>query len=141
MPNHRWNGKPYITFFQLYCCNENSLAEGRQIIAYGEIRRGNLGAEIIHPEYKVKQENDLIHLQETLTPVYPTTDGLRQTTLRKLLEQALTLIDTENIAELLPEELRQGLISLPEAIKLLHSPPPDIELSELDAGRHPAQKD
>ncbi|MEI9534671.1 ATP-dependent DNA helicase RecG [Moellerella wisconsensis] len=133
-------GNLTLRFFNFTAAMKNSLAEGRKIIAYGEIRRGNLGAEIIHPEYKVKQENDLIHLQETLTPVYPTTDGLRQTTLRKLLEQALTLIDTENIAELLPEELRQGLISLPEAIKLLHSPPPDIELSELDAGRHPAQK-
>lgn len=72
---------------------KNSLAEGRHVIAYGEVRRGNTGPEIIHPEYKVSQDTSNISLQENLTPVYPTTEGVRQATLRKLIEQALKLLE------------------------------------------------
>lgn len=84
---------------------KNSLAVGRRVTAYGEIKRGQRGAEIIHPEYKVQGEHSVTGLQETLTPVYSTTEGVRQATLRNLTDQALTLLDTCAIAELLPPQL------------------------------------
>ena len=84
--------------------------------AYGEIKRGNHGAEIIHPEYRIQGEASEVELQESLTPVYPTTEGVRQATLRKLTDQALELLDTCAIAELLPPELSGGLMSLPQAL-------------------------
>ncbi|MBN0386679.1 helix-turn-helix domain-containing protein, partial [Pseudomonas aeruginosa] len=59
-------------------------------------------------------------LQETLTPVYPTTEGIKQATLRKLTDQALELLETCAISELLPPELAQGMMSLPEALRTLH---------------------
>ncbi|EML1937035.1 ATP-dependent DNA helicase RecG [Providencia sp. 21OH12SH02B-Prov] len=133
-------GNLTLRFFNFSAAMKNSLAEGRHVIAYGEVRRGNTGPEIIHPEYKVSQDTSNISLQENLTPVYPTTEGVRQATLRKLIEQALALLDNGQIKELLPEELSRGLISLPEAIRLLHTPPPNVALSELEKGQHPAQK-
>ncbi|WP_272690340.1 ATP-dependent DNA helicase RecG [Providencia sp. PROV152] len=133
-------GNLTLRFFNFSAAMKNSLAEGRHVIAYGEVRRGNTGPEIIHPEYKVSQDTTNISLQENLTPVYPTTEGVRQATLRKLIEQALALLDNGQIKELLPEELSRGLISLPEAIRLLHTPPPNVALSELEKGQHPAQK-
>lgn len=108
--------------------------------AYGEIKRGNHGAEIIHPEYRIQGETSEVELQESLTPVYPTTEGVRQATLRKLTDQALALLDTCAIAELLPPELSGGLMSLPQALHTLHRPPPDIQLADLELGKHPAQK-
>ena len=133
-------GNLTLRFFNFSAAMKNNLAEGRHVIAYGEVRRGNSGPEIIHPEYKVSQETHGISLQENLTPVYPTTEGVRQISLRKIIDQALMMLDSGNIKELLPEELNQGLMSLPDAIRLLHNPPPTVELSELETGRHPAQK-
>ncbi|ALV94151.1 MULTISPECIES: ATP-dependent DNA helicase RecG [Pantoea] len=129
-----------MRFFNFNAGMKNSLAPGRRVTAYGEIKRGQRGAEIIHPEYRVQGEQGGVELQETLTPVYPTTEGIRQATLRNLTDQALTLLETCPIAELLPSELSGGLMSLPDALRTLHRPPPDLPLSELETGRHPAQK-
>src|SRR5476649_213607 len=129
-----------LRFFNFNAAMKNSLAPGRRITAYGEIRRGQLGAEIIHPEYHVLGELDEVALTASLTPVYPTTEGIRQATLRNLTDQALQLLDTYPIAELLPPELSRGLISLPEALRTLHRPPPTISLADLEQGKHPAQR-
>ncbi|WP_380184214.1 ATP-dependent DNA helicase RecG [Kalamiella sp. sgz302252] len=129
-----------LRFFNFNAGMKNSLAPGRRVTAYGEIKRGQRGAEIIHPEYRIQGESGPVELQETLTPVYSTTEGVRQATLRNLTDQALKLLDTCAIAELLPPELSQGMISLPDALRMLHRPPPDMELVDLENGRHPAQR-
>lgn len=129
-----------MRFFNFNAAMKNSLATGRRVTAYGEIKRGNHGAEIIHPEYRIQGETSEVELQASLTPVYPTTEGVRQATLRKLTDQALELLDTCAIAELLPPELSGGLMSLPQALHTLHRPPPDIQLADLELGKHPAQK-
>ncbi|KOC87737.1 ATP-dependent DNA helicase RecG [Winslowiella iniecta] len=129
-----------MRFFNFNAGMKNSLAPGKRVTAYGEIKRGQRGAEIIHPEYRVQGENSVTELQETLTPVYSTTEGVRQATLRNLTEQALTLLETCAIAELLPPDLSQGMISLPTALRTLHRPPPDMALADLESGKHPAQR-
>ena len=129
-----------LRFFNFNAGMKNSLAPGRRVTAYGEIKRGQRGAEIIHPEYRVQGESGGVELQETLTPVYSTTEGIRQATLRNLTDQALTLLDTCAIAELLPPELSQGMITLKEALRTLHRPPPDMALADLESGKHPAQR-
>ncbi|WJV55946.1 ATP-dependent DNA helicase RecG [Pectobacteriaceae bacterium CE90] len=134
------SGMLTLRFFNFNAAMKNSLSPGQRVLAYGEIRRGKLGAEIIHPEYRVQGDNTPVELQETLTPVYPTTDGIRQATLRKLTDQALSLLDTNPIDELLPQELSHTLIGLPDALRILHRPPPDMQLSELEQGKHPAQQ-
>ncbi len=65
---------------------------------------------------------------------------MKQATLRKLTDQALELLDTCAIAELLPPELAQGMMSLPEALRTLHRPPPTLQLADLETGKHPAQR-
>ncbi|QKN79929.1 ATP-dependent DNA helicase RecG [Scandinavium goeteborgense] len=129
-----------MRFFNFNAAMKNSLATGRRVLAYGEAKRGKYGAEMIHPEYRVQGDMSEPELQETLTPVYPTTEGVRQATLRKLTDQALDLLDTCAIAELLPPELAQGLMSLPEALRTLHRPPPSLQLTDLESGQHPAQR-
>lgn len=112
---------------------KNSLATGRRVLAYGEAKRGKYGAEMIHPEYRVQGDMSTPELQETLTPVYPTTEGIKQATLRKLTDQALELLETCAISELLPPELAQGMMSLPEALRTLHRPPPPCNLASWKA--------
>ncbi|CAK8740232.1 ATP-dependent DNA helicase RecG [Sodalis praecaptivus] len=108
--------------------------------AYGEIRRGQLGGEIIHPEYHVISERSQVTLAAALTPVYPTTEGVRQATLRSAIDQALKLLDITQVPELLPPELSGALMSLTDALRMLHRPPPEISLDDLALGRHPAQR-
>jgi len=129
-----------MRFFNFSAAMKNSLAPGRRVLAYGEAKRGKYGAEMIHPEYRVQGDLSTPEMQETLTPVYPTTEGIKQATLRKLTDQALELLDTCAIAELLPPELAQGMMSLPEALRTLHRPPPTLQLSDLESGQHPAQR-
>jgi len=129
-----------MRFFNFSAAMKNSLATGRRVLAYGEAKRGKYGAEMIHPEYRVQGDLSTPELQETLTPVYPTTEGIKQATLRKLTDQALELLDTCAITELLPPELAQGMMSLPEALRTLHRPPPTLQLSDLESGKHPAQR-
>ena len=133
LPDQRRYRHPHHAVLQLQRRDEEQPATGRRVTAYGEIKRGNHGAEIIHPEYRIQGEASEVELQESLTPVYR---RVRQATLRKLTDQALELLDTCAIAELLPPELSGGLMSLPQA---LHRPPPDIQLADLELGKHPAQ--
>lgn len=128
-----------LRFFNFNAGMKNGLATGKRIIAWGEIRRGQRGPEIIHPEYRQQDEQHSITLQETLTPVYPATEGIRQATLRNLTDQALVLLQHNPIQELLPQELCRSLLSLTEALQLLHRPPPEMQLADVELGRHPAQ--
>lgn len=129
-----------LRFFNFNAGMKNSLSPGKRVTAYGEVKRGQRGAEIIHPEYRIQGDHSGVELQETLTPVYSTTEGIRQATLRNLTDQALALLDTCAIAELLPPELSQGMISLKDALRTLHRPPPDMALADLESGKHPAQR-
>lgn len=129
-----------LRFFNFNAGMKNSLSPGKRVTAYGEVKRGQRGAEIIHPEYRIQGDYNGVELQETLTPVYSTTEGIRQATLRNLTDQALALLDTCAIAELLPPELSQGMISLKDALRTLHRPPPDMALADLESGKHPAQR-
>ena len=129
-----------LRFFNFSAAMKNSLATGKRVLAYGEAKRGKYGAEMIHPEYRVQGDLSSPALADTLTPVYPTTEGIKQATLRKLTDQALELLDTCAIAELLPAELAQGMMSLPEALRTLHRPPPTLQLADLESGQHPAQR-
>ena len=79
-------------------------------------------------------------LEETLTPIYSTTEGLKQNSLRKLTNQALALLDKIQLTEILPNEFNPHPFSLKEAIRFLHRPPPDISLDILEKGQHPAQQ-
>ncbi|MBT0727762.1 ATP-dependent DNA helicase RecG [Rosenbergiella australiborealis] len=133
------SGTLTLRFFNFNAGMKNGLAVGKKIVAWGEIRRGARGPEIIHPEYRQQDEQHPVALQETLTPVYPATEGIRQATLRNLTDQALVLLQQNPIQELLPAELSRGMLSLPDALQLLHRPPPEIQFGDLEQGRHPAQ--
>lgn len=121
-------GAVTLRFFNFNAAMKNSFIEGRQVKAYGEIKRGQYGLEINHPDYRVFSEPTELRVEETLTPVYPTTDGLRQLTLRNLTNQALKLLDKAAVRELLPEGLSDRQMTLAQALHTMHRPTPDISL-------------
>lgn len=133
-------GNINLRFFHFSASQKNGLAVGTNIRCYGEINRGMRGFEIVHPEYKpLDQDQPLPPVEETLTPVYPTTDGLRQISLRNLTEQALTRLRRGHVEELLPEEINTEPYSLAEALTLIHRPPPETSVTLIEHGKHPAQ--
>ena len=129
-----------LKFFNFNAGMKNSLATGVRVKAFGEIKRGRFMAEIHHPEYQIIRGNQPLELAETLTPIYPTTEGLKQASLRKLTDQALALLERVQVAELLPDEFNPHKYSLKEALQLLYRPPPSVSSELLDKGEHPAQK-
>jgi len=133
-------GSVNLRFFHFSANQKNNLTVGLNIRCYGEISRGARSFEIVHPEYKpLDQDQPLTPVEETLTPVYPTTDGLRQITLRNLTEQALQRLQRGQVEELLPDEFNHGTYTLAQALALIHRPPPETCVLQMEAGKHPAQ--
>lgn len=129
-----------LRFFNFTAAQKNSLSPGRLMRCFGEVRPGKYGLEMAHPEYKLLGEEQAGQTEEALTPVYPTTEGLRQLTLRSLTDQALAQLELYGVEELLPAGLYPQQIDLAAALKLLHRPPPSVALALLESGQHPAQQ-
>lgn len=128
-----------LRFFNFNAAMKNSFQIGERVKAFGEIKRGRFMAEIHHPEYQIIKHNAPLVLAETLTPIYSTTEGLKQATLRKLIDQALKLLDRVEVEELLPKSFNPYPYNLKQALQFLHRPSPDISVEQLEQGQHPAQ--
>jgi len=138
---HDGTGSIQLCFFSFSASQKNSLAIGKTIRCYGEVKRGPRSYQIVHPEYKsLDDDRALTTVEETLTPVYPSTDGLRQISLRSLTEQALVRLQRGEVEELLPTDIFAEQYTLSEALTIIHRPPPEVSVEQLEQGRHPAQQ-
>jgi len=124
-----------LRFFNFYQSQLKQLAAGTRVRAFGEIRHGFHGPEMFHPKYRVVQDGAPV--ARALTPVYPTTAGLPQDTLRHLISRALANCD---LADTLPRTMLEplGLPPFGESVTLLHNPPPQVPREALQERRHPA---
>jgi len=128
-------GELALRFFNFYPSQHKALAEGARVRAFGEVRGGMLGGEMIHPRFHVLRGEE--PLPVALTPIYPTTAGLAQTVLRRLIAEALGRAD---LAETLPDAVREplGLERFAQAVTALHRPPPGADEGALASHSHPA---
>lgn len=137
------DGSGFLTlrFFHFTSAQQSGLARGTRIRCFGEIRRGPLGLEMVHPEYRRVSEATS-GLEETLTPIYPGTEGVAQGRMRALVNEALRELDRAAVRDWVPPEVLAplGLPSLKEALTYVHNPPREARIEELAAGRHPAQR-
>jgi ATP-dependent DNA helicase RecG len=129
-----------LRFFSFYPSHQKALTPGARVRVFGDVRDGYFGPEIVHPQFKVVTDDT--PLPDRLTPVYPTTAGLAQDTLRKLTAHAL-LADAARTEETLPEDFvrRRRLWKFDDAVRFLHAPPPRLSAlaqKALDARTHPA---
>jgi len=131
-----------MRFFHFNAAQKNQLTEGARVRCFGEVRPGRSGYEFYHPEYQVDPPPMPAEGQETLTPVYPLTEGIQQPRVRNLCQQALTYLQRYPIRDWLPAELLAGyqLPGITEAVQLVHSPPASASVHLLMEGRHPAQQ-
>jgi ATP-dependent DNA helicase RecG len=128
-----------LRFFHFSGAQQQAMARGTRLRCFGEARMGKAGMELVHPEYRILREGEAV-VEESLTPIYPTTEGLHQMSLRRLTDEALALLD--RIPEWLPAHILDsaGLPDLVTALRTVHRPPPDAPVSSLLEGRHPAQR-
>ena len=133
-------GRLTLRFFNFSAAQKNALSPGKIIRCFGEVRRGRVGFEMSHPEYSLSDTPSEQPTASTLTPVYPTTDGLKQLSIRALSEQAVELLNKYSVEELLPVQWQPSQLALADALLLLHRPPSNIDVNELEQGTHPAQQ-
>jgi ATP-dependent DNA helicase RecG len=128
-----------LRFFHFYPSQlqqfRRAAEEALSVRAFGEVRSGWFGAEMSHPRYRLVREDE--PLPQSLTPIYPTTAGLSQTELRARVLKAL---DETPLDDTLPAALlaRLRLPGFAESVRLLHRPPPRIDIALLEERTHPA---
>src|SRR5215470_14953243 len=104
------DGSGFLTlrFFYFSAAQQNALARGTRIRCFGEVRRGPLGLEIVHPEYR-RQQEAAAALEETLTPIYPGTEGVAQGRMRALVNEALRELDRSAVRDWIPAQVLEPL--------------------------------
>lgn len=140
------DGTGFITlrFFHFSNSQKEQLKRGAKLLCYGEVRRGKLGLEMTHPEYQFINDNEELVLDENLSPIYPTTEGVHQLTLRNVMSQVIAKLkkDELNLPALIPAELlkKHQWPTIKEALLYIHNPPVDAQLETLSAGKHITQQ-
>jgi ATP-dependent DNA helicase RecG len=99
-----------LRFFHFNAAQANQLAVGARLRCYGEVRRGQHGLEMVHPQYRRVADTEAAVVEECLTPVYPVTEGLTSARLAGVIARALQRL------------------------------PQDADLAQLALGAHPAQR-
>ena len=135
------SGSLTLRFFYFSNSQRDGLQRGARLRCHGEVRRGPMGLEMVHPEYRVLRE-PIEPLPQVLTPIYPTTEGLTQGRLRQLVRQAFATLAQRPLPDLLPPGTlpREVSLSLVEALQFLHQPPVGTDLATLAGGHHPAPR-
>jgi ATP-dependent DNA helicase RecG len=123
-------GLRWLTF---YPSQQSQMQAGKRWRVRGEVRGGLYGYELIHPRISAPGAP----LSVALTPIYPTTDGLSQPSLRKAITQALK---SAAMQDTLPPALikKLDLMSFEEAVRTIHAPTPEMDAHALMEHEHPA---
>lgn len=136
-------GQLKLRFFHFNQRQLQGLADGKRVLCFGDARRHGNDIEMVHPQYRVLNDDEEIVLPKTLEPVYPTTKGLTQPRLHKIIqnalkwagkqpqlfEQVLTGFDTKAFVE-------QPVLALLEKV---HCPNASEDTLRLIEKTHPAQ--
>ncbi len=133
-------GSLMLRFFHFNQKQVQQFTPGTKLQCFGEVRRGPSMLEMVHPEYRIQSQGAA--LEDTLTPFYPTTEGVQQPTLRKLSDQALAYLDEHALVDWIPPEQLQdsNMPDLVSALKMVHRPTPGADVSALMSGMHPAHR-
>ncbi|MBS0350302.1 MAG: ATP-dependent DNA helicase RecG [Proteobacteria bacterium] len=138
-------GMIHLRFFHFTASQKQQLSRGGHYRCFGEVRSAfrQYGFEMIHPEYRPSEKGSLLGLEKTLTPLYPTVQGVNQSLLRRLTDHALKMAaECAHELELIPHALLDK-IQYPELLQALffvHRPPVDAPVDLLLNRQHPMQK-
>ena len=133
------SGILFIRFLNFYSSQIKAYSVGTRVRLLGEPRPGFFGTEMVHPKCHIVHEG--APLPNSLTPVYPTTAGLSQVMIRKLVRQVL--IDKAkvgNLSETIPVKTLKDyrLNGFRDSIMFLHQPTSNVSAYLLEERIHPA---
>ncbi|MGQ0587715.1 MAG: ATP-dependent DNA helicase RecG [Gammaproteobacteria bacterium] len=127
-----------LRFFHFNQAQAQAFVPGAWVRAYGMVRIGTRGPELVHPEYRIAASQDELAAETALTPCYPLTTGVTQQRLRGLIQQALAIgAPDPGLAVKLPDLAGPATL---EALRVIHAPASDADAQRLLAGTHPAQQ-
>ena len=133
-----------LKFFHFTPTQQQKFLVGGQLRFFGQVKGYGHDLSLIHPERLDLQTLGNQHMQQSLTPIYATTEGVNQKTWWHLTEQALALLKQHaaHMPDLLPNDWIQAfqLPDLASSLELLHRPPQGAQVSTLLSGTHPAQQ-
>ncbi|WP_281850488.1 ATP-dependent DNA helicase RecG [Dyella sp. GSA-30] len=131
-----------LRFFHFHRAQVEQLKRGSRLLCYGEARWVANSLEMVHPQYQRIDVDAAPALEDRLSPIYPTTEGLGPKRLAGVIEKSLAVLPQDDRLELIPAELcaKYGLGSLRDALMFVHRPPPDAVVADLIGGRHPSQQ-
>ena len=140
------DGTGFITlrFFHFSNAQKDQLKRGAKLLCYGEVRRGKVGLEMAHPEYQFITGDEAIVLDDNLSPIYPTTEGVHQLTLRNIMSQVIARLkkDELTLPSLIPDTLlkKHQWPGIKDSLLYIHNPPVDTQLEDLSDAKHPTQQ-
>ena len=131
-----------LRFFHFNRAQAQQLVPGARVRCFGEVRHAANGPEMVHPQYRLLLAGADPVIEDRLTPIYPTTEGLGQKRLAGVIARALDRLPDAATLELIPGDLREPLqlVSLRDALLTMHRPSPDADVAALLLGMHPAQQ-
>ena len=134
-------GAIVLRFFHFNKAQQNNLTTGTRLRCFGEAKRGATRLEIIHPEYQVIQ-SDHIDIEKSLTPIYPKTEGVHQTLLKKISDQVLGKINQGFLVDWLPEQVsaKYQFTDLVSALSNVHRPDKNENVVALNQSKTKAQQ-
>jgi ATP-dependent DNA helicase RecG len=136
------SGSLTLRFFHFSAAQQESLVRGTRLRCFGEVRMGPGGPEIVHPEYRKVIPGATPPADESLTPVYPTTEGVQQGRMRMLTGLALAELTDGALHDWVTRDVLVAarMPALEAALRYVHRPPPNADIELLNSGRHPAQR-
>lgn len=131
-------GQILLRYFRFYPSQQRQLQEGARIRCFGEVRLTNAGLEMAHPQTQSIQALNT-PLPRHLSAVYPTTQGVSQALITRLVNETLDrlLSGDLHLPEFLPPQSENDW-SLKEALLCIHRPRGQENIAQLLDGHHPA---
>src|SRR5664279_1996444 len=90
-----------LRFFHFNRSQAEQLAPGVRILCYGDVRHGAHGPEMVHPQYSRLAADAPAAVDDRLTPIYPTTEGLGQKRLAGVIQRSLERLPDDAMLELI----------------------------------------
>jgi ATP-dependent DNA helicase RecG len=132
------SGYIHLLFFHITSQQKSALTAGTRLRCYGEVRLSTQGLTLIHPEYQIISEKEYMPVDDRLTPIYASTEGISQTLWRKITQEALLRMNSENLPDYLSSPKTE--FSLQAILTYIHRPPPAANVEQLMQKQHPMQK-
>ena len=134
-------GRLTMRMFHFAMAQHKNLQEGHKIRCFGTIRHGPKGKEMIHPQYQAFPKDEEIEIENSLTPIYPSTSNLQQGRLKKIIQEALIYCQKNMLlTESWTKDEKNDFEDLLSALAFIHNPPKETDLETLSSGQHPAQR-